>query len=308
MDRLSADEVGVALDKRIVPHLRGEVWPVCTGGYRIEGFRKNRHLVPAYPIDLLYDLLDDPQVDPQDDPEAKWRTINLAEERSLIPDFVSAYRRAQERTKPGGSEVRELEGPILDFTKTYGIGISGTFRWAGGPGESIATYAVIMGVVAPVVDLLGALLDNEKPAIEDALEACPHIEDLELAAGGPASWLGGDEEFYTDIRERALARVSYIVARSFHKLCLPFAIPQPGARRLDQMDTGLGFSSLGGAMFWQLYQVIFAQGKIRRCDYCNTLIIGAREGTRFCNASCRNKNDNHSGRRAERDQGKGARN
>jgi hypothetical protein len=59
------------------------------------------------------------------------------------------------------------------------------------------------------------------------------------------------------------------------------------------------------AMFWQLYQVVFAQSKIRRCDYCNALIIGAREGTRFCSNSCRNKYDNHSGRRAERNQDKG---
>jgi hypothetical protein len=205
--------------------------------------------------------------------------------------------------------LRELEEPILDFTREYGIGISGTFRWIGGPEESIATYAVIMGVIAPVVDLLGALLDGEERAIEDALEACPDIEDLELAAGRPASWLESDvEEGCTSLRERALTRAGYIVGRTFQKLCLPFAIPQPGARRLDQMNTGWGFSSLGGAMYWQLYQVIFAQGKIRRCDYCNALIIGAREGTYFCNDSCRNKYDNHSGRRAERDRGKGARN
>jgi hypothetical protein len=50
MNLLSAHEVGAALDKKIVPHLRGEVWPVCEG-YRVEGWRRNRYLVSAYPIE-----------------------------------------------------------------------------------------------------------------------------------------------------------------------------------------------------------------------------------------------------------------
>ncbi len=191
MNLLSADEVGAALDKKIVPHLRGEVWQVCEG-YRVEGWRRNRYLVPAYPIER----------------HNKWRTINLAEERNLIPDFVGAYRRGQERSKPGSLDMRELEEPILDFAGKYGVGISGTFKWLGGPEESITKYAVIMEVIVPVVDLLGALLSDEEAAIEDALDACPTIETLELAAGNGAAWLEGDgEEFYTDVRERALARV-----------------------------------------------------------------------------------------------------
>lgn len=292
MDRLSADEVGAALDKRIVPPMRGEVWPVCNGGYRVEGWRQNRYLDPAYDIGL----------------EDKWHTINLTEERNLIPDFVSAYRTGLERSKSGSSVLRELEKPILDFAAKYGVGISGTFQWIGGPEETIAKYAVIMGVIVPVVDLLGSLLSDEEATIQDALAACPTIEDLELAAGGGAAALEG-EEFYIDVRERALARVGYIVSRSFHKLCFPFSIPQPRARRLDQMNTGWGFSSLGGAMFSQLYQVIIGQSSIVRCDYCGDPIIDARKGTRFClnNGSCRNKFDNHSGRRAERDRDKGTR-
>jgi hypothetical protein len=287
MDRLSADEVGAALDKRIVPPMRGEVWPVCKGGYRVEGWRQSRYLVPAYDIGL----------------EDKWRTINLTEERNLIPDFVSAYRTGLERSKSGSSVLRELEEPILDFVGKYGVGISGTFQWIGGPEETITKYYVIMGAIVPVVDLLGALLSDEEAAIQDALAACPTIETVELAAGDDATWLEGDgEEFYTDIRERALARVGYIVARSFHKLCLPFSIPQPGARRLDEMDSGWGFSSLTGAMDWQLYQVIIGQSKITRCDFCGALIFDARKGTRFClnDGKCRSDNDYHSGRRAER--------
>src|SRR5215210_2253331 len=195
MDRLSADEVGAALDKRIVPPLRGESWPVCKEGYRVEGWRQKRYLVPAYDIGV----------------KDKWRTIDLTEERNLIPTFVSAYREGLKRSKSGSSILRELEG---------------------------------------------AILSDEEAAIQDALAACPTIETPELAAGVGATWLEGDgEEFYTDLRKRALARVGYIVARSFHKLCFPFSIPQPRARRLDQMDSGWGFSSLAGAMFWQLYQV-----------------------------------------------------
>src|SRR5215210_2679265 len=240
MDRLSADEVGAALDKRIVPPLRGESWPVCKEGYRVEGWRQKRYLVPAYDIGV----------------KDKWRTIDLTEERNLIPTFVSAYREGLERSKSGSSILRELEEPILDFAGKYGVGISGTFQWIGGPEETIAKYAVIMGVIVPVVDLLGALLSEEEDAIRDALAACPTIETLELAAGADAAWLEDDgEEYYTDIRERALARVGYMVASSFHKLCFPFSIPQPCARRLDQMDSGWGFSSLAGAMYWQLYQV-----------------------------------------------------
>jgi hypothetical protein len=292
MNLLSAHEVGAALDKKIVPHLRGEVWPVCEG-YRVEGWRRNRYLVPAYPIER----------------HSKWRTINLAEERNLIPDFISAYRRGQERSKPGSLDMRELEEPILDFAGKYGVGISGTFQWFGGPEETITKYAVIMGVIVPVVDLLGALLSDDEAAIQDALEACPTIETLELASGGGATWLGGEgEEFYTDIRERALARVGYIVGHSFHKLCFPFSIPQPRARRLDEIDSGWGFSSLSGAMAWQLFQVIFAQGKIARCDQCGAVIIGAREGTRFClnDGLCRGRYyQEHSGKRAKRDQSKG---
>jgi hypothetical protein len=295
MDRLSANVVGAALDKRIVPPLRGESWPVCEKGYRVEGWRQKRYLVPAYDIGV----------------EDEWRTINLTEERNLIPDFVSAYRIGLERSKSGSSILRELEEPILDFAAKYGVGISGTFQWIGGPEETITKYAVIMGVTAPIVELLGALLSDEEAAIQDALAACPTIETLELAAGDGATWLKGDgEEFYTDIRERALARVGYIVARSFHKTCLPFSIPQPGARRLDEMDSGWGFSSLAGAMDCQLYQVIIGQSKIARCDYCGALIIGARKGTRFClnNGKCRYDHDYHSGRRAERDRAKGGRN
>jgi hypothetical protein len=293
MDRLSADVVGAALDKRIVPPLRGESWPVCEKGYRVEGWRQKRYLVPAYDIGV----------------DDEWRTINLAEERNLIPDFVSAYRIGLERSKSGNSISRELEEPILDFAGKYGVGISGTFQWFGGPEETITKYAVIMGVIVPVVDLLGALLSDEEAAIQDALAVCPSSETLELAAGVDAMWLTGDsEEFYTDIRERALARVGYIVARSFHKMCFPFSIPQPGARRLDQMDTGWGYRSLSGAMDWQLYQVIFAQGKIARCDQCGAVIIGAREGTRFClnDGLCRGRYyQEHSGKRAKRDQSKG---
>jgi hypothetical protein len=75
------------------------------------------------------------------------------------------------------------------------------------------------------------------------------------------------------------------------------------------MDTGWGFSSLGGAMFSQLYQVLGAQSGLARCDFCGKVIIGARKGTRFClnGGSCRNKYDNLSGRRVKRERGKKSR-
>lgn len=291
MNRLSAEEVGAALDKGIVPALRGKLWPLCKGGYRVEGRGQKRYLVPVYDIGL----------------EDYWCTINLAEERNLIPDFVSAYRRGLERSKSRSLDLSEFEKSILEFAGKYGLGINGMFRWAGGPEETVLTYVAIMRVIAPVVDLLEALLSNEEAAIRDTLAACPTIETLELAASDGAAWLEIDgEEYYTSVRERALARVGYIVARSFHKLCFPFSVPQAHARRLDQMDTGWGFSSLGGAMFSQLYQVLGAQSGLARCERCGRVIVGARKGTRFClnNGSCRNKHDNYSGRRAERERGK----
>ena len=102
------------------------------------------------------------------------------------------------------------------------------------------------------------------------------------------------------IREQALYRVGYIVARAFHELCFPFAIPRPGARGLDQMDTGWGFSSLGGAIFLQLYQVLSAQSGITRCEQCKKMIFGARADKRFCSGRCRANHYYQSGNGARR--------
>lgn len=74
------------------------------------------------------------------------------------------------------------------------------------------------------------------------------------------------------------------------------------------MHTGWGFSNLTGAMFWYLYQLLGAQSKVTRCEFCGNVILNAHKSTRFCrnNGECRNKYDNHSGRRAERARRKSA--
>ena len=285
MGRLNEKEFGVALDKRIVPSLTGEAWWDCEGGYRVEGKGKDRYLVSAYELGF----------------ESRWRTVNLLEERSLVPDFVAAYRRGLERSKPGSLDLGEFERPILDFAGKYGVGINGTLRWAGGPDETVSAYVGVMGVVEPVVGLIEALLSGEEDAIRAALESCPTTEALDFALGeSPVPLEEVGLEHSGGLREQALARVGYIVARSFHELCFPFAIPQTGARRLDQLDTGWGFSSLGGAIFWHLYQVLSAQSRVTRCEFCGNLILSAQKNTRFCNGSCRNKHDYHSGNRAKR--------
>ncbi len=283
---MNGEEFGVALDKRIMPSLTGEAWRVCEGGYRVEGRGKDRYLVSAYDLGF----------------ESRWRAVNLLEERGLVHDFVAAYRRGLERSKPGRVDLGEFERPILDFAGKYGVGINGTLRWAGGPKETISAYVGVMWVVEPVVALIEALLSGEEDAIRATLRNCPTTEDLDFALGDEGSVQLEEVglEHSGEMREQALARAGYIVARSFHELCFPFAIPQPGARRLDQLDTGWGFSSLGGAIFWHLYQVLSAQSRVKRCEFCNNLIIGAQKNTRFCNGSCRNKQDYHSGNRAKR--------
>jgi hypothetical protein len=110
------------------------------------------------------------------------------------------------------------------------------------------------------------------------------------------------EEYEMGVMERALTGLGYIIAHRFYKLCFPFAIPEPSARRLNHMDTGWGFSNLTGAMFWHLFQLLGAQSRITRCKYCGSLIPKAHKNTQYCRneGKCRNAYDNHSGRRAER--------
>ncbi len=191
MGRLDEGEFGAALDKKIVPGLAGEVWRVCEGGYRVEGRGKDRYLVPAYDLDL----------------ESRWRTVNLLEERSLVPDFVAAYRRGLERSKPGSLDLGEFERPVLDFAGKYGAGINGTLRWAGGPEETVSAYVGIMWVVAPVVALIEALLSGEEGILRAALRSCPTTEALDFALGeSPVQLEEVGLEHSGGLREQALSR------------------------------------------------------------------------------------------------------
>ena len=47
---------------------------------------------------------------------------------------------------------------------------------------------------------------------------------------------------------------------------------------------------MGGAMFWHLYQLLSAQNRIARCEFCGTMIPNAHKNTRFCrnNNVCHN--------------------
>ncbi len=295
MELLTGDEFREALNKRMVPRLKGDVWRVCKGAYRIEGRGEDKYLAPVHEIRL----------------ESKWRTINLVEEQNLILDFVKAYRKGLERCSKQPPELSELEEPILKFVGRYGLGITGKFRWAGGREETLRNYVEVMQYVAPLVDLLEALLSGEEDAVHIALKKCPDIGLFIASADDIAGYLGNDGAFYFEsdgeeyemgVMEHALAGLGYVVGHWFHKLCFPFAIPERHARRLGQMQTGWGFSNLTGAMFWHMYQFLGAQSRIARCEYCGSLIPDAHKNTRFCrnNGSCRNKYDNHSGRRAER--------
>lgn len=295
MERNIAGEFEEALKRRLVPTLKGDAWRVCKGGYLIKGRGEGRYLVPKHDVCL----------------ESKWRTVNLTEERDLVPDFVKAYRKALERCKEQPPKLSEFEEPILGFVGRYGLGITGEFQWAGGQGETLRNYVEVMQYVAPLVRLLEALLSDEEAVIYAALRECPDVLLFLASADDIASYLDDDgasyrrengEEYEMGVVEHALIGLGYVVAHWFHKLCFPFAIPEPHARHLNQMDTGWGFSNLAGAMFWHLFQLLGAQGRVTRCKQCGDLIIDAHKNTEFCrnNSKCRNRYDHQSGRRAER--------
>jgi hypothetical protein len=295
MNILIGDEFREALGKRIVPTLEEEIWRVCTEGYRIEGRGEDRCVVPAYDISLA----------------SKWRTTKPLEEQNLVPDFVKAYRKGLERCKERPLDLSEFEQPILEFVGRYGIGITGERCWAGGSDETIRTYITVMHFVVPLVHLFEALVSGEEAIVHAALKECPAAQLCDLAANEIVVGLGNEgEEYELGVIEHALAGMGLVVTEWFYKLCPPFAIPAPYARRLGQMHTGWGFSNLTGAIFWHLYHLLGAQSRVARCEYCGDLIPNAHRNTRFCrnNGECRNKYDYHSGRRAERDRAKGGRN
>jgi hypothetical protein len=93
-----------------------------------------------------------------------------------------------------------------------------------------------------------------------------------------------------DVMEHALDGLGYVVSYWYYRLCFPFAIAEPHARRLDQMDVGWGFSNLSGAVFWHLFQFLGAQSRIARCKQCGTVIPNAHKNTKFCrnNKECAN--------------------
>ncbi len=276
-----------ASKKRMVPALKDDTWRVCEEGYRVEGWGGDRYLVSAYDISR----------------ESKWRTIKPLEESNLVPDFVKVYREGLERCKGRPLEPSEFEKPILEFVGRYGLGLTGERRWAGGPEETIESYLTVMHYVAPLMRLFEALLSDEDAAVQAALKNCPAAQCWDVAEGEIAVGVGDyGEEYEIGLREHALLGIGYVVGHWFHELCYPFVIPEPHGRHLGQVHTGWGFSNLTGAMFWHMYQLLGAQSRIARCEYCGSLIPDAHSNTRFCrnNGSCRNKYDNHSGRRAER--------
>jgi hypothetical protein len=282
---LGRDEFREALDKRLVLAIEEDAWSVCKHGYRIEGRGGDRYLVPVFDIGL----------------ESKWGTIKPLKESNLVPDFVKVYRKGLERCKKQPLEPSEFEKPILEFVGRYGLGLTGERRWAGGQEETIQSYIEVMQFVVPLVHLFEALVSEQEAEVHAALMNCPAAWLCDIAAGKIAVCIGSDgEEYELGVKEHALTGLGYVVGEWFHKLCYPFAIPEPYARRLGQMHTGWGFSNLTGAMFWHLYQLLAAQSKIARCEYCNGLIVNARKSQRFCSNGCRYDYDYHSGKRAER--------
>jgi hypothetical protein len=163
---------------------------------------------------------------------------------------------------------------------------------------------MVMNYVAPLVHLLEALISGKEAEVQIALKKYPHIQHYIASEDDLALNLeNGDEEHEMGVIEHTLTGLGYIIAYWIYKLCPPFAIPEPGARHLNQMEAGWGFSNLTGAMFWHLFQLLWAQSRITRCRYCGSLIPNAHKNTRFCRneGKCRNAYDNHSGRRAEQE-------
>jgi hypothetical protein len=283
LDLQVGDEFREALSKRMVPSLRGDAWRVCKAGYLIEGWGEDRYLVPAHDIRL----------------ESKWRVVNLLEEPNLVPDLIKAYRNGLERCTQQSPELSEFEEPILEFVGRYGLGITGDFRWAGGREETLRVYLEVMQFVEPLVGVLEALLSGEEAAVDAALKECfaarrfiaggedfdKYFRDDGTLYFGSADFVrrGHDGEVYElDVTEHALSGLGYVISYWYYRLCFPFAIPEPHARRLDQMDVGWGFSNLTGAVFWRLFQFLGAQSRIAQCMYCGNLIPNAHKNTKFC--------------------------
>jgi hypothetical protein len=290
---LSGKEFQEALAKNFVPALEEDTWPVCTGGYRVEGWGDGRYLVPAYDVDL----------------KTKWRLIKPLEEDNLVPDFIKAHRQGTERGQHRPWEASDFERPIIHFVERYGIGLTGIRRWAGGKEETVRDYITVMQQLASLVRLFETLVSGKESDVRAALEACPGVWLCDITAGEIAVGTTNDGANYDmSVEEHALTGLGYFVGKHFHQLCHPFAIPEPQARRLDEVRTGWGFSNLTGAMFFHLYELLGAQDKIARCRYCGSLIRNAQKNTKFCrnNGACRNAYDHHSGRRAERARRKGS--
>lgn len=275
------------LSKPTTPIAWGDRWRVCNGGYQIKGRGESRCLVSAY--DAAY--------------ETGWRWVRPLEEPELVPDFVKAYRIGLERSQGNTSELAEFEEPILSFVSKYGLGLTEGELWAGGPDETLRKYVVTMEFVEPLVTLFAALMSTDEAAVREAYVKCSAAHSHRFETGGSTEAVDENGETYEmTVREQALLGLGYVVGKWFHTLCFPFAIPAPHARHLSQLKSGWGISCLTGAIFWHLYQLLSGQAKVKWCKQCGAPIFNARTDILFCrnNGSCRNKFDNHSGRRAAR--------
>lgn len=296
---LSEDDFRAARGLRAAPGLGEDVWRVCED-YRLvkpsrEDRRKkpgqDRYLEPAYPIHL----------------KSKWRTVKPLDEPGLVFEFVNAFEQAGKR--------RDFVEPIIEWTRRYGLlGLGRSRWWHGGRKETIRGYVTEMHRIAGLWRLYEAVLSKDEEAVKAALEECTAAQlydDVidervrgEVMPRNVALRLGADDEWYEmSTLEHATLGYTSAVTRRVGELCRPAGFLPERARGFSKVRTGWSFDNLLGPMYLQLWWLLGAEERIKRCKFpdCNKLIPNPRKNQEFCkDASCRNKYDYRSGRRAER--------
>ncbi len=276
MVRLDRDTFGKAQDLRAGPGSEEGVWRV-SNDYKIERRKGGvRYLIAS---------------------GDRWRTVRPLEERGLMIELARLREEAFER--------RDFEEPIVRFVRKRGLlGLDRpeyiNRRWHGGPRETVRKYIAEIIRAGEIVRLYEAVLNGNESAAKELLRDFPcQVPDGER--------LGEDDTFYRMAPlERALVEVTMAVTRRVNELCRVTAIPPMRSHDVSKVRTVWTFDSLIGAAYLQMYWLIGAEGRITRCGFCRHLIPYPRKNQSFCNDSCRNKNDNHSGRRAERARQKAA--
>ena len=108
--------------------------------------------------------------------------------------------------------------------------------------------------------------------------------------------LGEDGKFYRMAPlEHALVEVTMAVTQRVNELCRVTAIPPARSHDVSKVRTGWSFDSLIGAAYLQMYWLIGAEGKIKRCKWCGALIPDARADQETCDPRHKAKWNYHYG-------------